>query len=246
MYRDDESPNFGFIDSLLVFLVSIGLTIVLLFIVSRILNVPWFEHLPDWLTGGLGKILLGLFSGGSLAGIVIKKIASQHSPDYFWRICGTTAVLFLIILILVFVLRPRPSPEPNPKPTPPVVNPTPQPTPQKTLHKTDENGVDYVERWSARGNCREAQQDTMHQCIFTSTRKRIGESKDLFDHWKLMLKTPGPPYEVQCVPGGWQLKENETPGPGPGFIEDGWAVCSGWINGSEDSVQMAVRYQMLR
>ena len=26
MYRDDESPNFGFIDSVLVFLVSVGLT----------------------------------------------------------------------------------------------------------------------------------------------------------------------------------------------------------------------------
>jgi hypothetical protein len=79
-YRDDEPLTLGFIDSVLVFLVSIGLTIVPLFIVSRILNVPWFEHLPDWLTGGLGKILLGLFSGGSLAGIVIKKIGRRTKP----------------------------------------------------------------------------------------------------------------------------------------------------------------------
>lgn len=249
MYRDDDdSSNFGFIDSVLVFLVSLGLTLVLLWIVSRILGLTWFETLPDWLLTSFGKILVALFSGGSLAGILIRKIASRHSPDYFWRICGTTIVLFILILILVFVLRPRSSAASAPAQTPnqAIVDKTPPPAPQKTLNKTDENGSEYIARWSARGNCREAMQDAAHQCIFTSTHKHIGESKDLFDHWKLMLKTPGPPYEVQCVPGGWQLKENETPGSGPGFVEDGWAICSGWINGSEDSVQMAVKYQMLR
>ena len=96
------------------------------------------------------------------------------------------------------------------------------------------------------GNCIGARQDDTHQCIFTHTQRKIGESKDLFDHWKVMLKTPGPPYEVQCVPGGWQLKEDDTPGPGKGSVEDGWAVCSGWINANADFIQIAVRYQKWR
>jgi hypothetical protein len=246
--RDDEYSDFGFINSVLVFLVSLGLTLVLLWIVSRIIGQPWFENLPDWLTSGLGKILVGLFSGGSLAAIVVKKLASRHSLNFFYRICGTTLGLFIVILLLVFVLRPRQSSAQSPSPVPnPSVGKTqpPPPAPKKELHKTDENGQDYLERWNARGNCREATQDDRHQCIFTSTRRHIGESKDPFDHWKLMLKTPGPPYEVLCEPGGWQLKENDTPGPGPGKIEGNWATCSGWINGSEDPIQMTVKYQML-
>lgn len=238
---DEKHSNFGFIDSLLVFLVSIGLTLVLLWIVSRIINQPWFETLPSWLTNSLAKILVGLFSTGSLAAIVIRKLASEHSPNFFYPIGGTTLCFFVVILLLVFVLRPHQSDPPirskEPKPNPP---------PERQLHKTDENGQDYLERWSARGNCREAMQDDRHQCIFTSTQKHIGGSGTPFDHWKLMLKTQGPPYDVQCVPGGWQLKEDETPGAGQGNIEDGWAVCSGWINGSEDPIQMTVKYQMLR
>ena len=191
--RDDEYFDFGFINSVLVFLVSLGLTLVLLWIVSRIIGQPWFENLPDWLTSGLGKILVGLFSGGSLAAIVIKKLASRHSPNFFYRICCTTLGLFAVILLLVFILRPHPSPAqpPSPVANQPVGNTQRPPAPKKELHKTDENGRDYLERWNARGNCREAPQDDRHQCIFTSTRRHIGESKDPFDHWKLMFRTSG-------------------------------------------------------
>ena len=248
MYRDDESSDFGFIDSVLVFLVSLGLTLVLLWIVSRILGLPWFEHLPDWLTSGLGKILVGLFSCGSLATIVIKKIASEHTPDFFWRICGTTGVLFVIILLLVVVLRPR---ESAAKPQSAVVNPSggnaqPLPAPKKELHKTDERGSEYIARWSARGNCREALQDPTHQCIFHTVRRHIGASADGFDHWELILTLPGPPYDVQCELGINQLKENDTPGNGPGTTTGDSAICSGWINGAEDYIKMTVKYQVLR
>ena len=183
--RDDEYSDFGFINSVLVFLVSLGLTLVLLWIVSRIIGQPWFENLPDWLTSGLGKILVGLFSGGSLAAIVVKKLASRHSPNFFNRICGSTLGLFIVILLLVFVLRPHQSSAQSPSPVPnPSVGKTqpPPPAPKEELHKTDENGQDYLERWNARGNCREATQDDRHQCIFSSTRRHIGESKDPFDH----------------------------------------------------------------
>lgn len=236
---DEKRSNFGFIDSVLVFLVSIGLTLVLLWIVSRMINQPWFETLPGWLTSGLGKILVGLFSTGSLATIVVKKLASPHGPNFFYPIGGTTMGFFVVILLLVFILRPHQS-------APPIHDPDPPPQHVREWHKQDENDQDYLDRWSARGNCREALQDDKHQCLFTSTRRKIGESTTLFDHWKLMLKTDGRPYDVQCVPGGWQLKQNDTPGPGPGEIEDGWAVCQGWINGSEDQIQMTVKYEVFR
>jgi hypothetical protein len=244
---DREHSDFGFINSLLVILVSIGLTVVLLWIVSRITGQPWFEQLPHWLRSGMAEILTALFSGGSLATIVYKKLSSQNSPNFLYPILTTTLFLLVVILLLVFFLRPREShiDPPAPRPNPPVADTLP-PTPKKELHRIDQNDQEYVERWSARGNCREAKQDETHQCIFTTTQRQIGASNTRFDHWKLMLKTPGPPYEVLCEPGGWQLKENDAPGPGQGSIEGNWAICSGWINGSEDHIQMTVKYQLLR
>src|SRR5713226_6500935 len=103
----DERSDFGFINSLLVVLVSLGLTVVLLWIVSRLLGQSWFEHLPDWLQSGYTKALTGLFSGGSLATIVYKKLTSPKSPDFLWPILGVTGILLVVILLLVYLLRPH-------------------------------------------------------------------------------------------------------------------------------------------
>jgi drug/metabolite transporter (DMT)-like permease len=94
-------------------------------------------HLPDWLQSGYTKALTGLFSGGSLATIVYKKLTSPKSPDFLLPILGVTGILLVVILLLVYLLRPHEKPVPAPAPAP---GPTPAPAPaayKATLHKED-------------------------------------------------------------------------------------------------------------
>lgn len=242
----DKRSDFGFINSILVLLVSIGITIILLWIVSRILGQLWFEHLPDWLRSAAAKILTTLFSGGSLATIVYKKLSSKGSPNFLLPICATTLGLFIVIVVLVHIFRPHQEQAVEMKAAVQSV-PAPPPPPKKTLHTEDEQGHQYTAYSKASGDCKQAIQDDTHSCVFTRTQKKIGESNDYYDHWELRFKPPGPPYEVNCQCGGHELHEDYTPcdHDRPGNPEGDWAICSGWINGSADTINMTVRYQML-
>jgi hypothetical protein len=59
----------------------------------------------------------------------------------------------------------------------------------------------------------------------------------------MRLTTDGPPYDVLCQTGGYEL--NEVVGDQKGRPGGDVAICSGWINQGADTVHMTVKYQKL-
>jgi hypothetical protein len=137
------------------------------------------------------------------------------------------------------------------------VSPVRPARPARKAYAENENGDKYVVSWSADANCTNAQKQlaahpemaSSHLCDFTHTQTKIGESRDLFDHWHVAIQAPGDVYEVVCQKGGWQLFEDGSNGSGnqhPGTADGKWGHCSGYINGGDDPVTITAYYRMVR
>jgi hypothetical protein len=131
--------------------------------------------------------------------------------------------------------------------------------PEPTLHDADESGIRYNVTWSVDANCTGWQKSVAgnpkladgHSCDFTRTQVKIGESRDLFDHWNIALQAPGEVYEVDCQKNGFQLFEDATNGVNnnnhhKGVPEGRWGRCTGYINGGDDPVTVTAYYRVLR
>jgi hypothetical protein len=147
--------------------------------------------------------------------------------------------------------------DPNPKPTPPVPDHVEPEKQQPTLHDADESGMRYHVTWSVDANCTGWQMQVAanpklaegHSCEFTHTQRKIGESKDAFDHWNIAVQAPGQVYDVDCQKNGYQLFEDGTNGENnrhKGVAEGTWGRCTGYINGGDDPVTVTAYYRVLR
>lgn len=146
----------------------------------------------------------------------------------------------------------------NPPPhTDPAPAPAPDAKPKPTPHDTDESGIRYAVTWSVDANCTGWQRSVAanpsvadgHSCEFTHAQVKIGESRDLFDHWSIAVRAPGEVYDVDCQKNGWQLFEDATNGVNnhhKGVPDGNWGRCTGYINGGDDPVTVTAYYRVLR
>lgn len=247
--RETNSSPPGFLDSLIVLLVSTGLALFLLWAASRIQGVTAFEQLPDWLRSSYSAVWGLILSGTGLGLAVIKALTRKDQPtfNFLLAILGTTVVLLVAIFLLTYLFKPRillqdtganTLPVQKSEPLPPVTKPY-----EPTLHTEDKDGNQYVITWEMHPTCAGFVQDDSHRCVFTRTQTRFSGNNDPFDHWDMSLKVPGSVYQVICDPTG-DHEFNEVQGDHKGSIEGSWARCTGWINGGDHNIRMTVYYRM--
>lgn len=102
--RQNTSSAPGFLDSIIILLVSAALIIFLLWATSRTLGVDAFEHLPSWLENSYHAIWTAIASGAAGIGLAIVQVLTRKAenprPNYLLYILGTTVLLLLLILVL--------------------------------------------------------------------------------------------------------------------------------------------------
>jgi hypothetical protein len=99
--------NPGFIDTFLVLLTSVALSLFVLWATSRLQHSPVFETLSDWLQKALINIwTVAIVGVGGIAIAVRRSIAQKSAaarPNYLLYIAGTTVVLLACILIVTLL-----------------------------------------------------------------------------------------------------------------------------------------------
>lgn len=120
----------GFLDSVLIFLLSIGLAVILLWAAARTLGLNTFDNLPEFLVRSYSAIWISVTAGatGGIGLAVLKRIKQSDnvpSPNYYLYTLGTTLFLLCVIGVLPVLFRstppashPNPTPAPGPTPTP--------------------------------------------------------------------------------------------------------------------------------
>jgi hypothetical protein len=107
--REQTSTSPGFLDSIIILLVSAALVIFLLWATSRTQGLgDTFEHLPDWLRDSYRAIWASVVTGATGIGLLIVKGFKEKGnprPNYLLYILGTTVLLLLLIFFLPKVFR---------------------------------------------------------------------------------------------------------------------------------------------
>jgi hypothetical protein len=110
--RETNQAPPGFLNSLIVLLVSTGLALFLLWAASRIQGVTPFDQLAPWLSSSYSAVWGVILSGTGLSLAVIKALLRKDQPtfNYLLAILATTAVLLVAIVLLTYLFKPRVKP----------------------------------------------------------------------------------------------------------------------------------------
>lgn len=105
--RKSARSNFssvGFLDSVVILLVSTALVTFLLWVTSRLMQVDLFENLPGWLENSYHNIWTSVATGGAGGSLALLKALRRKpgapTPNYLWLIviftCGMFAAIFFL------------------------------------------------------------------------------------------------------------------------------------------------------
>lgn len=228
----------GFVDTLIIILVSAALVIFLLWAASRATGLEAFEHLPSWLQDSYKAIWSSVAAGTAGFGLAVFKFLTRKQndrhPNYLLLIGITTGCLLVAIFLLLQMFKAQAKVPPKQPPSDPV-NPAP------TWHNEDPSGNPYVDSFNMDPNCTQHPEriTTTHRCSFDHT--QISEPGDgtPYDTWHLYIDAPGPITEIVCEPtGSHEIKAR-------GIKEGNTAECTGEINGNDGEIRFNVKYQQL-
>jgi hypothetical protein len=100
----NQSNTPGFLDSIIILLVSAALVIFLLWATSRTIGISAFENLPDWLQKSYNAIWTSVATGATGIGLAIVKVLTRKPedprPNYLLLIGITTVAMVALIFIL--------------------------------------------------------------------------------------------------------------------------------------------------
>jgi|ERR1035437_3078641 hypothetical protein len=108
--RGSSAP--GFLDSIIIILVSAALVLFLLWATSRTQRIPVFEQLPDWLKSSYNAVWTSAVSGATGIGLAIVKVFTRKPDDPRPNYLLWIMVVTVILLILIFLL-PKVFAQPN-------------------------------------------------------------------------------------------------------------------------------------
>lgn len=104
----------GFMDSIIIILVSAALVLFLLWATSRTQRIVAFEELPDWLKGSYNAVWTSAASGGAGIGLAIVRVFTRKPDDPRPNYLLWIMIITIIMLILIFLL-PRAFSQPDRK-----------------------------------------------------------------------------------------------------------------------------------
>lgn len=123
----------GFLDSIIILLVSAALVLFLLWAASETLGINAFQHLPAWLEESYHAVWTSVATGATGIGLAIIKVFRQRTgeaaPHYLLYIMGTTILMLVAIGFLPLLFRGR-QVQTNPTPSSPTGIPSPTATPK--------------------------------------------------------------------------------------------------------------------
>jgi hypothetical protein len=102
--NESQTSSPGFLDSIIIILVSSALVLFLLWVTSRVRGIDAFEHLPGWLSESYHAIWTSIATGTAGIGLAIVKVLTRkpqdRRPNYLLLIGITTVVMVIFIFIL--------------------------------------------------------------------------------------------------------------------------------------------------
>jgi hypothetical protein len=101
--NENQTSSPGFLDSIIIILVSSALVIFLLWVTSRVIGIDAFEHLPGWLSESYHAIWTSIATGTAGIGLAIVKALTRpqdRRPNYLLLIGITTVMMVIFIFIL--------------------------------------------------------------------------------------------------------------------------------------------------
>jgi hypothetical protein len=102
--RSRRSSAPGFLDSIIIILVSAGLVLFLLWATSRTQHITAFEQLPDWLKDSYHAVWASAVSGATGIGLAIVRVFTRKPEDPRPNYLLWIMVVTVILLILIFLL----------------------------------------------------------------------------------------------------------------------------------------------
>jgi hypothetical protein len=95
----------GFLDSIIIILVSAAIVLFLLWAASRTRQLAVFEQLPDWLKDSYHAVWTSVVSGATGIGLAIVKVFTRKDDDLRPNYLLWIMVVTVIFLILIFLLQ---------------------------------------------------------------------------------------------------------------------------------------------
>jgi hypothetical protein len=242
--HQSKPAHAGFVDTLIIILVSAALVIFLLWAASRATGLEAFEHLPSWLQDSYKAIWSSVAAGTAGFGLAVFKFLTRKQndrhPNYLLLIGITTGCLLVAVFLLLQVFKAQAKHE-----VPQQVQTEPEKSErvktEPTLHDADPSGNPYIEVFNMDPNCKGHPEriTATHRCQFDHTQILEPGDNTRYDTWHLYIDAPGPIKDIVCEHTGTnEIKDR-------GIKEGNTAECTGEINGGDGEIRFNATYQRL-
>jgi hypothetical protein len=228
----------GFVDTLIIILVSAAIVIFLLWAASQATGLTLFEHLPSWLQDSYKAIWTSVAAGTAGFGLAVFKFLTRKEndrhPNYLLLIGITTGCLLVAIFLLLLMFKAQTS-----KPDTKTDDLPSTPTHDAQWHDADPSGKAYFDAFNMDPNCTGHPEriTATHRCQFDHTQISLPGDNTPYDTWHLYIDAPGPITDIVCEPtGSHEINAR-------GIKEGNTAECTGLINGGDGEIRFNAKHQ---